>query len=139
MQILLASTLHHTIMGHFVNILVRLLLKSANFICAKYNQNMASIAWEYCKMPILESKAYVIYLRVNNKKKHKQSITVDHLFHKTYNAKQVHCTSLNIMKIPITMPIILLVFVIVQIYFIFLHDSIITLPNEHCFCQFLSF
>lgn len=29
-------------------------------------------------------------------------ITVDHLFHKTYNAKHVHCTSLNIMKILIT-------------------------------------
>lgn len=30
------------------------------------------------------------------------TITVDHLFHKTYNAKHVHCTRLNIMKILIT-------------------------------------
>lgn len=47
--------------------------------------------------------------------------TVDHLFHKTYNAKHVHCTSLN-MKILITMPCFQ--FTHFQIYFFLFYMTV---------------
>lgn len=53
-------------------------------------------------------------------KKTNQDGTVNHLFHKTYNAKHVHCTSLD-MKILITMPVLPLLIHFLRIYFMTQH------------------